>query len=97
MFISGGENVYPAEIERVLAQHPGIEEAAVVGVPDQNWGEVGQAFIVLKKEQSADTERLKAFCQQKLAKFKVPKYFRFLPELPKNDTGKIDRKALENE
>jgi fatty-acyl-CoA synthase len=94
MFISGGENVYPAEVERVLVQHPCVAEAAVVGMADPQWGEVGQAFVVLKEKQSANAEELKAFCLKNLAKFKIPKTFIFLPELPKNDTGKINRKVL---
>jgi fatty-acyl-CoA synthase len=94
MFISGGENVYPAEIERVLLNHPAIEEAIVVGVPDAKWGEVGSAFVVLQASQSVDETTLSDYCREHLAKFKVPKTFRFLTELPKNDTGKIDRKCL---
>ena len=93
MFISGGENVYPAEIERVLIMHENISEAAVVGVADEKWGEVGKAFIV-KKENISETEIIN-YCREKMAKFKVPKYIEFLAELPKNDTGKIDRQQLE--
>ncbi|MEO1258916.1 MAG: long-chain fatty acid--CoA ligase [Bacteroidota bacterium] len=92
MFISGGENVYPAEIERVLIAHEKINEAAVIGVADKKWGEVGKAFIV-KKENISETEIID-YCRTKMAKFKVPKYIEFLSELPKNDTGKIDRQEL---
>jgi fatty-acyl-CoA synthase len=95
MFISGGENVYPAEVERVLVQHEGISEAVVIGVPDEKWGEVGKAFVVKKAEVGAD--EVIGFCKEKLAKFKVPKYVVFVEELPKNDTGKIDRKSLKNQ
>ena len=92
MYISGGENVYPAEIERVLRKLDGIQECAVIGVKDEKWGEVGKGFIVTQKPMSeAD---IKAFCAVNLAKFKVPKYFVFIPNLPKTDSGKIDRKAL---
>lgn len=94
MFISGGENVYPAEIEKYLLTHPAISEAVVVGVPDEKWGEVGKAFIVLKKEFVLSAEQLKAYCIGELAKFKVPKSFVFVAEIPKNDSGKIDRKKL---
>jgi fatty-acyl-CoA synthase len=94
MFISGGENVYPAEIERVLLQHPAVAESVVIGVPDAKWGEVGCAFIVLQAHQTVDSAALIDYCREHLAKFKVPKTFRLLVELPKNDTGKIDRKAL---
>ena len=92
MFISGGENVYPAEVERVLSAHPTVSAAAVIGVPDPKWGESGRAFIV--KKQALSVEELIEFCQSKLAKFKIPKSIVFLEELPKNDTGKINKKAL---
>lgn len=94
MFISGGENVYPAEVERVLVQHPGVAEAAVVGVPDSKWGESGKAFVVCKKESPVAEGELLAHCEQHLAKFKVPKFIVFVEALPKNDTGKINRVAL---
>jgi fatty-acyl-CoA synthase len=94
MFISGGENVYPAEVERVLLTHPDVVEAAIIGVSDEKWGEVGHAFVVIKQGATTTTGELESFCRERLAKFKVPKYFRFLRELPKNDTGKINRMAL---
>lgn len=92
MFISGGENVYPAEIEQVLRLHPAVLEAAVVGVKDEKWGEVGRAFVVKKSDLSA--QDLLAHCQGLLARFKIPKHFEFLPELPKSDSGKILKRAL---
>lgn len=92
MFISGGENVYPAEIEKYLIIHPDIREVAVVGVPDERWGEVGKAIIATDAELTP--AELKAFCQKGLAKFKVPKHFELVKELPKTDSGKIDKKAL---
>ncbi len=92
MFISGAENVYPAEIERVLRQLTEVKECAVIGVKDEKWGEVGKAFIVV--EGFHDESLLRNHCMQNLAKFKVPKYFVFLDELPKADSGKIDRKFL---
>ncbi len=94
MFISGGENVYPAEIEKYLLTHPAISEAVVIGVADEKWGEVGKAFIVLKKEATLTADQLKAYCIGELAKFKVPKSFVFVDEIPKNDSGKLDRKKL---
>ena len=94
MFISGGENVYPAELERVLLGHPAVSEAAVIGRPDEKWGEVGRAFIVLKPGMACSDAELLEFCKARLAKFKVPKYFSFIEALPKNDTGKINRMAL---
>ncbi len=94
MFISGGENVYPAEVERIIVSHPGVSEAAVIGVPDNKWGEVGQAFVVPQGNTTLTAEELRAYCLERLAKFKVPKYFTLLKALPKNDTGKINRMAL---
>ncbi|MCC5919382.1 MAG: AMP-binding protein [Cyclobacteriaceae bacterium] len=90
MFISGGENVYPAQVEKVLLAHEGVSEACVVGVADEKWGEVGKAYLV----GNGDTEAIKAHAMGHLAKFKVPKYFEWVTELPKNDTGKINRKIL---
>ncbi|MTI38400.1 AMP-binding protein, partial [Fulvivirga lutimaris] len=92
MFISGGENVYPAEVERILATASGIKEVAVIGVPDEKWGEVGKAFLVVN--QKIDSQSLADYCCSKLAKFKIPKHYAVVDELPKNDSGKIDRKAL---
>lgn len=94
LFISGGENVYPAEIEKHLLSHNSVREVAVIGVPDEKWGEVGMAFIVLKPGEKEEAEAFKQHCQEGLAKFKIPKYFQFIEELPKNETGKIDRKKL---
>jgi fatty-acyl-CoA synthase len=97
MFISGGENVYPAEIERVALQHDAISEVAVIGVADEKWGEVGKMFVVLRPDY-APTEGVEIldFLKGKLAKYKIPKYLVFLEALPKNDTGKINRQALKN-
>jgi len=94
MFISGGENVYPAEIERVLVSHPAVSEAAVTAVPDERWGETGRAFVVLRSGQTVSEQALLDFCGDHLARFKIPRSVVFLPALPKNDTGKINRKAL---
>jgi fatty-acyl-CoA synthase len=94
MFISGGENVYPAEVERILMSHEGVAEAAVVGVADEKWGEVGHAFVVLRPGAAETAEALLLHCTERLAKYKVPKYLTFMEALPKNDTGKINRKML---
>jgi len=94
MFISGGENVYPAEVERALVSHPGVAEAAVIGIPDAKWGESGKAFVVCKKELPVSESELLAHCEKHLAKFKIPKLIVFLEALPKNDTGKINRLVL---
>lgn len=94
MFISGGENVYPAEVERILIQHEAVSEVVVIGVPHEKWGEVGKAFVVLNDHQTFDLETLQSFCHQKLSKFKIPKHLEILEALPKNASGKIDRKSL---
>lgn len=94
MIISGGENVYPAEVESALLELPGIVEAAVVGVPDEKWGEVGLAFVVLSPTATADADAVRAALRERLAGFKVPREIRFLPELPKTATGKIRKPDL---
>ncbi len=94
MIISGGENIYPAEVESVLHAHPGVGEAALIGVPDPKWGEVGRAIVVPNKQQPLTPEDLAAFCTARLAKYKVPKTFVFVDELPKTAAGKIDKKVL---
>ncbi len=94
MFISGGENVYPAEVEKVISRHPEVTEVAVLGVEDPQWGEVGKAFIVPKRDKKVETEELIAFCKEHLAKYKIPKQFEFLDDLPKGDSGKILKKNL---
>jgi fatty-acyl-CoA synthase len=92
MFISGGENVYPAEIESALYEHPQVDEAAVLGVPDDEWGEVGAAFVVPDGDLSSET--ITAHCREHLAKYKVPKHVRLLDNLPLGDSGKVDKAAL---
>ncbi|WP_135255698.1 class I adenylate-forming enzyme family protein [Thermus caldilimi] len=92
MFISGGENVYPVEVERALYDHPAVREAAVVGVPDPRWGEVGVAFVALREPLEA--EALRAFLRQRLAGYKVPKHIVLLPELPKSGPGKVQKEVL---
>lgn len=92
MYISGGENVYPAEVENVLYRHPEVVLASVVGVPDDKWGEVGHAFVVLRSGDTA--EELRAWCRERLAAFKVPARFQVLEDLPRNATGKILKNVL---
>ncbi len=94
MFISGGENVYPAEVERVLNSYPSVSNSVVIGVPDEKWGEVGKAFIVPVGGTSPDAREIEAYCRTKLARYKVPRYFVFLEALPVGATGKINRLAL---
>lgn len=93
MYISGGENVYPAEIERVLADHPNIVEAAVVGVPDERWGEVGRAFLETR-DGPIDTEEIRAWAKTRLANYKIPKHFVCVDALPRNASGKVQKHVL---
>jgi len=94
MHISGGENVYPAEVEAALDAHEAIRESAVIGVPHPKWGETGHAFLVLYEDRSLNSEAVSRHCQGLLAKFKIPKHFTFVTELPRNNAGKIDRAVL---
>ncbi|MED1724496.1 long-chain-fatty-acid--CoA ligase [Brevibacillus parabrevis] len=93
MILVDGYNVYPREVEEVLYQHPAVIEAAVIGVPDEVHGEAVKAFVALK-EVAVSQEDIVAFCQDKLAKYKVPRQVEIVPELPKNTTGKILRRSL---
>jgi len=95
MFISGGENVFPAEIEEVLLGHPLVSEVAVVGVSHEKWGEVGRAHLVVREGPPEDfSDSLKQFCRERLAAYKVPKEFRVESELPKSAAGKVLKKEL---
>ncbi len=95
MIISGGENIYPAEIERVLAEHPALLDVAVIGVPDERWGEVPRAVVVLKPgAMLADPNDLVAWCRDRLATYKCPKQVDVVAELPRNPTGKILKREL---
>lgn len=94
MIISGGENIYPEEIERCLLYHHQVIEAAVVGIPDDKWGEKVVAFIVSKGSQSIDENILREHCEKFLGGYKIPKYFYHLRKLPKTDVGKIDKNKL---
>jgi fatty-acyl-CoA synthase len=86
--------VYPAEIERVLIQFPGVAEVAVTGVPDEKWGEAGKAFVVMQQGVAFDPQAMTDYCRQRLARFKIPKYFKSIESLPKTDSGKINRNQL---
>ncbi|HSR32645.1 MAG TPA: long-chain fatty acid--CoA ligase, partial [Anaerolineae bacterium] len=94
MIICGGFNVYPRDVEEVLFAHPAVQEAAVVGIPDEYRGETVKAFIVLKEEMSATDEEIIAFCSQHLAKYKVPTAVEFRAELTKSAVGKVLRREL---
>jgi len=94
MYISGGENVYPAEVEEALAGHESVVEVAVIGVPDGRWGETGLAFVVVRPGRQASAQDLTAFCRERLARYKVPAHFRFVAELPRLTSGKLDKVSL---
>jgi fatty-acyl-CoA synthase len=96
MFISGGENVYPAEIENVLCAHPAISEAAVIAAPDPRWGEAGRAFILpIPGVATLNVKELEAFCRSRLAAYKVPKHFEMVSDFPRTAAGKIQKHRLE--
>src|SRR5882724_10255222 len=94
MYISGGENVYPAEVENVLFQLPQVADAAIIGVPDERWGEVGLAIIVRKPDQPLEEGDVIRHCLGRLAKFKVPQSVTFVDVLPRNATGKVLKREL---
>ena len=94
MIISGGENIYPREIEEVLAQHPAVREVAVIGVPDKQWGEAVKAVVALVSDQDATEGDLIEFCKSRIASYKKPKSVDFVAELPKNNYGKILKREL---
>jgi acyl-CoA synthetase (AMP-forming)/AMP-acid ligase II len=94
LVITGGENVYPREVEEVLYRHPAVSECAVIGVPDERWVERVHAVIVLKSGQSATADEIIAFCKDNLARYKAPRSVEFIKALPKNPQGKILKKEL---
>ncbi len=94
MFISGGENVYPAEIEAVLAGHADILECAVVGIPDVRWGEVGHLAVVTRDGAALNFVEVLAFLEPHVARYKLPKHFSIVTELPRNGAGKVLKAAL---
>ena len=94
LYVSGGENVYPAEVEASLRQHPGISDAAVIGVADRRWGEVGMAFVQLRPGAALTEHEVIAHCRKRLAGFKVPRQVVVLEELPQLASGKVDKHRL---
>jgi fatty-acyl-CoA synthase len=95
MFIVGGSNAYPAEIERMLQSMPQVRQAVVVGVPDKRLGEVGFAFVQLHEGASLESDALRAHCRARMADYKVPRHLRFVPDFPRTSTGKIQRHLLQ--
>ncbi|MFW9969637.1 MAG: AMP-binding protein [Candidatus Odinarchaeota archaeon] len=94
MYISGGENVFPVEIEELLFKHPAVDLAAVIGVPDEKWGEVGKAFLTLKAGKKLEIDEIRNYLIERLAKYKIPKYFEIRDSLPTSATGKILKREL---
>jgi acyl-CoA synthetase (AMP-forming)/AMP-acid ligase II len=94
VFIVGGFNCYPAEIEKLLAEHPAVAQVAVIGVPDERLGEVGKAYIVLRPGAPASAEGLLDWSRENMANYKVPRYLEIVPQLPVNAAGKIQKFAL---
>lgn len=94
MYISGGENVYPAEVEHLISTMEEVQSVAIIGIPDEKWGETGKAFIVKKPNSKLTKKDVTGFCVERLAKYKVPKHIEFIENLPLNNAGKIDRKKL---
>jgi fatty-acyl-CoA synthase len=94
MLVSGGENLFPAEVEDLLAKHDGVVEAAAIGVEDEKFGQRLRAFVVAKEGRGASEDELKAYVKSNLANFKVPREVWFLDELPRNSTGKVLKREL---
>jgi fatty-acyl-CoA synthase len=94
MYISGGENVYPAEVENVLDEHPAILESAVSGVDDEKWGEVGCAHLILRAGETTSAEALRSWCRQRLAGYKVPRHFLIAEDFPRTAAGKVQKHLL---
>ena len=94
LYISGGENVYPAEVEQVLEEHPAIREVAVVGLPDPDWGEAGCAYVTLEEGAALEIDGLRAWARDRLAAFKLPRSLVLTGPLPRTASGKVRKHAL---
>lgn len=94
MIVSGGENVYPAEIEKVIREMPGVRDVSVIGIPDDKWGETPKAYIEVQTGVTLTPEEVGAFCRTRLAGYKVPRHVEFIETLPRNPTGKVLKKTL---
>ncbi len=94
MIISGGENIYPREVEDLLLTHPAVADVAVIGVPDETWGETVKALVVLKQGQATTEQEIIDFCAARLAGYKKPKSVEFRTELPRNTMGKVLKHTL---
>lgn len=94
VIISGGFNIYPAEVEKIIITHPDVQEASVIGVPDDNWGEAVKALVVLKPGTAATAEEIISFCKEGGLGFRAPKSVDFIDEIPRNPYGKVDKNRL---
>ena len=94
IIVTGGFNVFPAEVEKTVVAHPAVQDCAVVGAPDDQWGEAVTAVVELKAGAEADAAELLAFCRERLAGFKAPKAVVFWPELPRSPVGKVLRRKV---
>ena len=97
MYISGGENVYPVQVEKVIYEHPAVAQVAVIGVPDETWGETGCAFVVIKENATLSVDDLKTYCREYLAGYQCPRHVIFKETLPVGDSNKIQKRDLEEE
>ncbi|MCF8026358.1 MAG: AMP-binding protein, partial [Desulfobacteraceae bacterium] len=95
--ISGGANIYPRELEEIIIQHPAVQEVAVIGVPDEFWGEAVKACIILKPGQATTREEIISFCSQRMGSYKKPKSVDFLEDLPKSNYGKVLKRTLRDQ
>jgi long-chain acyl-CoA synthetase len=94
MIVTGGENVYSAEVENAIAQHEAVAQCAVVGLSDEKWGEKVHAEVILKPGASLSGEEMEAFCREYLAGYKIPKSFQFVDAIPLTAVGKVDKVAI---
>jgi acyl-CoA synthetase (AMP-forming)/AMP-acid ligase II len=94
MIVSGGENVYPAEVENALMSHPAVADVAVIGIPDERWGETPKAMVVRRPDTEATEQELIDHCRERLAKFKCPTSVDWIDALPRNPSGKVLKKDL---
>ncbi len=97
MFISGGENVFPVEVENIIVEHPSVKDAAVIGVPHSKWGEVGKAFLIKEEGKDLSEQELTEYLHQRLAKYKIPAQYKFVDHIPKSPVGKVLKKELRDQ
>jgi acyl-CoA synthetase (AMP-forming)/AMP-acid ligase II len=97
MIVSGGENIYPREVEEVIIRHPSVADVAVIGIPHPKWGETVKAFVVPRQGQEIDEKEVIEFCKTYLASYKKPTIVAFVPEIPRNPSGKALKRLLKEE